>query len=135
MDKNRKASLQKFQNRGMRIILRCNRYTPINMMLSCLEWQPVELRLKYFTMVFIYKILNKHLPPYLLSNITYNNEVHDHLTRGRDNMHITRTKNKKSMNCLFFKGLNEYNKLPTEVKNCDMLNAFKIKLRKFLICV
>ncbi|KAJ8938942.1 hypothetical protein NQ318_014559, partial [Aromia moschata] len=31
LDKNSISALQKLQNRGMRIILRCNKYTPLNL--------------------------------------------------------------------------------------------------------
>ncbi|KAJ8940950.1 hypothetical protein NQ318_010151, partial [Aromia moschata] len=41
LDKNSISELQKLQNRGMRIILRCNKYTPINLMLECLQWMNV----------------------------------------------------------------------------------------------
>ncbi|KAJ8974992.1 hypothetical protein NQ317_013408 [Molorchus minor] len=38
---NKMSQLQKFQNRGMRIVLGCNRYTPISFMLSALKWLTV----------------------------------------------------------------------------------------------
>ncbi|KAJ8973423.1 hypothetical protein NQ317_016706 [Molorchus minor] len=38
LDLNKMLALQKLQNRAMRIILKCNRYTPISNMLSCLQW-------------------------------------------------------------------------------------------------
>ncbi|KAJ8980268.1 hypothetical protein NQ317_018434 [Molorchus minor] len=49
LDLNKMLALQKLQNRAMRIILKCNRYTPISNMLSCLQW------------------LNNHLPNLKLS--------------------------------------------------------------------
>ncbi|KAJ8961535.1 hypothetical protein NQ318_014786 [Aromia moschata] len=57
MDKNCKDQLQKLQNRAMRIILKCNRHTPIHilhtiLMLDALQWMPISLRLKYLTMLF-----------------------------------------------------------------------------------
>ncbi|KAJ8977797.1 hypothetical protein NQ317_000053 [Molorchus minor] len=38
LDLNKMLAVQKLQNRAMRIILKCNRYTPISNMLSCLQW-------------------------------------------------------------------------------------------------
>lgn len=125
LDKNSQAVLQKLQNRGMRIILRCNRYTPIISMLTVLQWLPVQKRLFYLTMVFVYKILKGLLPSYLQSFITFNNEIHNYNTRNQLNMHIEKTNSKKAMNSLFFKGLIEYNSLPQDIKEANNLDNFK----------
>ncbi|KAJ8945301.1 hypothetical protein NQ318_002758 [Aromia moschata] len=69
MDKNCKDQLQKLQNRAMRIILKCNRHTPIHLMLDALQWMPISLPLKYLTMIFIFKILNNLLPSYFNTKI------------------------------------------------------------------
>lgn len=125
LDKNCQTVLQKLQNRGMRIILQCNRYTPINSMLTVLQWHSVQKRLFYFTMIFIYKILMGLLPSYLQSFITFNNEIHKYNTRNQLDMHIGRTNSKKAMNSLFFKGLIEYNSLPQDIKEANNLYKFK----------
>lgn len=132
LDNNCKASLQKLQNRGMRIILRCNRYTPIYLMLQCLEWRSVRISLKYYTMTFIFKILHNLLPSYLRQTITRANEIHNHFTRYSTHIYIRKTNLKRAMNCLFFKCMNEYNKLPTNVKESNSLAAFKRTLAAYL---
>jgi hypothetical protein len=57
MDKTKVGVLQKLQNRGMRIILKCNKYTPIRLMLSTLQWMSVEQRLYYMSMIFMFKMV------------------------------------------------------------------------------
>lgn len=61
--------LQKLQNRAMRIILGCSRYTPIAHMLDCLNWMTIKQRIYYNTLVIIYKITKKLLPSNLQKKI------------------------------------------------------------------
>ncbi|KAJ8969573.1 hypothetical protein NQ317_005901 [Molorchus minor] len=60
---NKILALQKLQNRCMRIILKCNRYTNITLMLDTLQWMC----------------------------ITFNFEIHNYPTRNSNNLHIPRT--------------------------------------------
>ena len=57
--------LQLQQNKAMRIILSCNRYTPIEYMLKSLNWLSVEKNIKKANVVLIYKIENGLVPKYL----------------------------------------------------------------------
>lgn len=132
LDKNCKGALQKLQNRGMRILLRCNRYTPIASMLKTLNWISVEDRFYYLAMIFIFKITKNMLPGYFRSFITYNNEIHSYNTRNQNNFHISKTRLNKSMQSLFFKGLNDFNNLPMDIRNCQNLRSFKKQLLLFI---
>lgn len=122
---NKLSQLQKLQNRGMRIILKCNKYTPITFMLSALQWLSVSNRLFYCAMIFIYKILNNLLPKYFNTYITLNSEIHEHFTRNAGNIYIQRTKYSLTMNSLFYKGIDNFNKLPLELKSSTSLSLFK----------
>lgn len=132
LDTNHMQCLQKLQNRGMRIILQCNRYSPINCMLQTLNWLSVEKRIYYMCMTFIFKLSKSMLPNYLDGFALRNNVVHQHYTRTRNNFHISRTQYTGSMKLLFFKGLNEFNKLPNDITNSNSLNTFKRKLMAYL---
>lgn len=57
--------LQKTQNRGMRAILRCNRYTRVKDMLDALGFLNIWQKMVYNICVFIYKIKNGMMPGYL----------------------------------------------------------------------
>lgn len=129
---NKLSVLQKLQNRGMRIILKCNRYVPIGFMLASLQWLSVTDRLYYFSMIFIFKIKNKLLPPYFDQFIIYNNEVHNYDTRTNNNFYINRQNLSQTMNGLFYKGLNEFNKLPTNIKKSNNLPEFKRNILKYI---
>ena len=131
-DLNKISQLQRLQNRGMRIILKCNRFTPINTMLSTLEWLKVSDKLYLGAMIFIYKIVNKLQPSYFNEFIIFNHEIHDHLTRTRYDLHLNQVHQKKSMNSLFFKGIDQFNKLTPEIKDSPSVKLFKYNLIKHI---
>ena len=74
--------LQLLQNRCMRIILKCDRYTytSISNMLECLGLMNVKQFLFLHAMCFVYKLYHRQLPASL--NFTLVNEIHDHETRA-----------------------------------------------------
>lgn len=132
LDNNSIEVFQKLQNRGMRVILRCNRYTPIRTMLNVLDWLSVKQRLRYFTLIFIYKILHNLLPSYFNKYVVFNNHIHNYLTRSNDQLHIERKNCSKHMHVLFYDGFREYNMLPNIIKECTGLNVFKNHILQYL---
>lgn len=71
------------------------------------------------------------LPPYLNLNLIRVHDVHKYYTRQNNDIHLKRTNLKKSMNCLFYKGMNDYNKLPSRIKDINSLNSFKRNLSAY----
>ena len=62
------------------------------------------------------------------------NEIHEHYTRNNDRIYIPKVLIKKILkNSLYFRGLEEFNSLPCDIKNTTSLRLFKIKLRKHMI--
>jgi len=62
MGETQLSMLQKAQNRAMRVILHCDKYTKIERMLQALQFMSIKQRLYYSVCVFMYKILNNMLP-------------------------------------------------------------------------
>lgn len=129
---NKLSQLQKPQNRDMSIILKCNRYTPISFMLSALQWFSVSNRLFYCVMIFIYKLMNNMLPKYFNTFVTLNCEIHEHFTRNAYNVYIQRANYSQTMNSLFYKGIDNFNKLPLHLKCSPSLFLFKRELIKHI---
>lgn len=121
--------LQKLQNRAMRIILSCSRYTPIRSMLQQLCWLPVKEYLSFSALIFIYKVKSGRSPAYLVSKLTYIDQVHGYGTRQQNDFFVVSRGTKSAENSVFNKGLKMYNALPREVKNCETLGEFKAKLK------
>lgn len=124
-DFNKMSQLQKLQNRAMRIILRCNRMTPISMMLQTLDLLKVERRLYYLVMTYIYKMINNLLPTYFCEYITFANGIHTYNTRSQNNLYVSRQNHSYNVKSLFFKGFIHYNGLPENIKKSKSLSEFK----------
>lgn len=98
-------------------------------MLNTLQWISVSERFYLNAMIFIFKILNNLLPTYFEEFLIYNAQVHSYPTRTNANFYLPRYNLSRSMRSLFYKGLNDFNKLPDAIKNSNSVPEFK---RKFL---
>jgi hypothetical protein len=124
--------MQIIQNRAMRIILRCHRRTHVKTMLDNLEWQSTKQRIYMNTLVFIFKIKHNMAPDYLSSKLLYTREATTHVLRNADDFRLPRYNRTYTQNSLWHAGLNEFNKLPLNVKNSDNLNYFKEQVKEHL---
>lgn len=125
------ARLQLLQNRAMRIILRCNRYTSINTMLMTLNWFNIQEYLEINSLKFIHKIHLKLLPQYCINKLSTFKDIHDHNTRGRDNFILDHKNKKSTQNSIFFKTVCVYNKLPISIKESQRISEFVRKLKQY----
>ena len=128
-----KSALQYLQNKGMRLILKCNRYTKIESMLEVLNWMCVRKRLEYNTFIFVYKLKNNILPVYFSKFMYFNNNVHNFNTRNKDNFSIgfkNKTSTQKSVFCF---GLRKFDELPNAIKGTHNLSLFKRKCAKYIL--
>ena len=128
------ATLQKLQNRAMRIILHCNRYTPIELMLDTLKFMSVKQRICYNTLLFIFKIKEGMFPKYLVDRIQYTRERHDYETRQRDNFYIPFRKKTFTQNYIYYNGLKMFNALPSDIKIIHNLNQFRRHIISYVKC-
>lgn len=124
--------IQLLQNRGMRILLGCNKYTSIKSMLDCLFWMTIKQRVYFNTIVLIYKIIKNLLPNYLTNKINYVKDGHNHNLRNGEHFKLKYFNKKRNENNLYYKGLNIYNKLPTDIKSAKNLNDFKRSLSTYV---
>lgn len=97
-----KQSLQRLQNRAMRIILRVNRYSHITDMLDCLKFMSVNQRLVFNNMLFIYKMIHNLLPEYMTKKIRFVSDIHNYGTRAANNIYIYKLQKKKKRIIHFF---------------------------------
>lgn len=125
--------LQRLQNRGMRIILNENWRTKTKSLIGQLDWLTVDQKIKYDVLVFIYKIRNNLLPPYLI-NCFQSDDGRAYLTRSVTNGDIKLPLYMKSSSrrSLMYNGIKLFNQLPYESKFCDNLKKFKKLCREFV---
>ena len=124
--------LQKLQNRAMRVILKCSKYTNIETMLDSLGWLCIKNFVEYNVLIFIYKMLNNMLPQYLTKNITHVNDVHNYATRSANMLYVCKKNKVRTSMSIFHKGLILYNKLPSVVKEAKSVREFKFKVKQLL---
>lgn len=122
--------LQKLQNRCMRTILKCSKYTPIREMLNKLQWMCVSDFIEYKCLIFLHKLLNGHLPCYFNKYMVKCSDIHNYQTRNKDNIYVDKVHSDRSFKSVFVKGLITFNKLDTDLKNTRSEKLFKIKLKQ-----
>lgn len=117
--------LQKLQNKAMRAILKCNRYTPITAMLDALQWLNVKQRLEFNTLIFIQKMKKGDAPDYLTDQIKYVRDVQPYSLRNDENFRLQHMATTAMQRSLFYKGLKLYNMLPNNVKLESNIRVFR----------
>lgn len=73
--------MQRAQNRAMRAILQCNRYTPIRKMLDALSFMTIKKRMLYNVCLFVHKMKCEMTPPYLSKEVKFVKDEHQYNTR------------------------------------------------------
>lgn len=119
--------LQVFQNKAMRIILKCNRQSKEKEMLNSLKWLGVKDSICVDVLKFMFKIKNNLLPKYL-DECFISNESNYYRTRSFGDFKIPRVKRSSTQNSLIYNGAKLFNELPNEIKNEKNFNVFKRKL-------
>ena len=120
--------LQKLQNQGMRIILRCNKRVRISDMLEALQCMSIKERIEYNVCLLLFKVINGECPEYLTDKIKLARNEQTVNTRNRENIPIVKCKTTEEQKMLFHNGIKMYNNLPKDVKNEKDKYSFKRKL-------
>ena len=120
------ARLQRIQNRAMRIILDCHPRTHITDMLDTLKWMSINQRLNFNLGIFLWKIVNDKVPPYLSNIFTPVSQIHTHNTRSASSGRLHR--NRTHTKTLSTTGSKFWNKIPQHVRDARSLYSFKRNL-------
>ena len=124
--------LQIQQNRAMRFILGCDKYTSIRLMLDTLNFLSIEQRVHLNVLTFIFKILNHLTPNYLFDVICplLNLDNSRRTTRQLTDIQPRFCKTTSAQKSLFYFGVQMYNKLPVKIKQSDTIAKFKREVCK-----
>lgn len=125
--------LQMLQNRGMRMILNCDKKTNVKYMMNTLGWLSVEQMVERAVLCLIYKITSNMLPKYLQDFLTKRSDIHSYGTRTLEYFNINHTKLAMVKNSLFYEGTRIFNGLPRDIKNAGSLHEFQRKLNNMYI--
>ena len=98
--------------------------------------QTIRQRRDYFLSYLMFKALHGLEPHYLCNGVTMIVDVHGYDTRSSENMNLYALKYTKEMSKRNFayKGILLWNNLPSEVKECSSLDAFRINYGIRIYC-
>ena len=116
----------------MRIILNCNKYTPVVDMLQTLGWLPIRESIEKANLIQIYKIEHRQLPEYLNEFLIKKLSFHNYNIRSKQSYNIDTVKQTSLQKSLFFEGVRLFNALPEAIKVSPCLNIFKRELFSYL---
>ena len=72
------------------------------------------------------------LPGYLECLVRRNRDVHGYVTRQMEQFHIERAQSSKGQRIICNQGSKMYNRLPTEIKEADLIGQFREAVGKWL---
>ena len=99
-----------------------------------LNWLPVKARVSQLRLSVVHNISNHRAPRYLQNQFTPVSESHNHRTRGSvANFRLPRLHTKLGKSAFIYKGVKDWNDLPTTMKQSQSLPSFKIKVKKWLM--
>lgn len=118
-------SLQRLQNRAMRLIIKCDYLTSSKWMLDFLNWLSVKQLITYWVLKFIFKIKYGLLPKYLNTNLKLVGDQHQHFLRNNSDFMLPGFYMARTQNSLFFNGCKIFNSMPSIIKEETNFNKFK----------
>ena len=124
-NQNQITKMQKQQNKAMRTILRCSKYTSVQSMLDQLNLLSVRQQISYLTMIRIHKLKNRLLPQQICQMVSFVGDAHNYWLRNEHDFRIINTNKATTKNTMMIKGLEYFNNLPSEIKN--EINPYKFK--------
>ena len=125
--------VQKLQNFAAKVADgTARKYDHVTPILNDLKWMKIENVYVFNICLFVYKVLNDKLPPWLISLPTVD-QVNAVRTRQANDLFAPRTSTDIGSRAILVKGPTLWNKLPYNIKEAGSLHIFKEKLRKYLL--
>ena len=126
--------LQILQNAAARMVLRLPKYSHITEILYGLHWLPVKARIKFKTLLFVFKCLHNEAPLYIKELLKFKpNSVRSARSNDQNLLVVPRFRT-KTYGDRNFKNIAPimWNSLPTDLRLCTNINTFKKELKTFL---
>ena len=124
--------LQRIQNSAARIVSRRPRHEHITPVLENLHWLPVQQRIMFKVVLFVFKCLNGLAPPYLAELITVKENSCSCQLRSDGCLQEKKTNNKFGDRAFSICGPVLWNRLPKSMKEINSLDKFKRELKTHL---
>ena len=131
VNKTKLTELQVVQNKSLRIILKCDKYTPVQLMFNNLKLKNIDEIVFIQAMIFVYKLVNNLLPKYLSNTVQYVRDIHNYGTRQRNTLFIQTCRTASGQKSILKGALSQYNRLPSDVVSMNSLTSFKRRISQY----
>ena len=131
--KELQLKVERIQNYGIRLILSKPPLTPSADLRKALGWLPLTDRRRLSRLALVHRCINSKGPEYMSEIFKTNEDVGCRVTRGYKKMHIFPVKTEWYKRSFAFKGSQEWNLLPRELRETRSTLVFKNLLRKWIV--
>lgn len=125
--------LQKLQSKVLKCALGMNRNTGTRQIHNLTGVLMIKDRIRYSQLVFIHHQILTSSNLFTVTNGPH--DLHNPRTGSTDQNQIilSRPKTEHFRKSLYYGGLNEWNRLPQDMRNCTTLSSFKYRLKSSII--
>ena len=123
------------QNFAAKVVLGRRKFDSATEALRDLHWLPIVQRCKFKLLVLMYKSLNNLAPKYLTDLLVIHEPVRRTRSTANSDIHVViprTTRSTFAARSFAVSGPKYWNKLPTDIKACNSLLAFRKKLKTYL---
>ena len=124
-------SLYKKQKRAIHIVCSSSYLCHSAELFQKLEVLPLFHLVRYKTATFMYKVFDSLVPANILSHFTHISNVYS--TKQHKNLYVHYARTKHRQMCVEHMGVNIWNSIEIETRNCKDLKLFKVKYKKSLL--
>ena len=132
-DQTSMKSLQKTQNKILKILYQKSRRFRTNQLHHELKIPKCEDVYQLFTGIFVYKQQHNLLPNIFSNYFKLNSNNHSIRTRNSENLFLPRYKLKSTQKCTKYSGVKIWNSITQEIRNQPKLYQVKSKFKSHLI--
>ena len=128
------ARLQRLQNKAARIIFQLPRRHSASILLDTLHWLPVNKRIIFKVLLYVFKTVHNLAPNYLTDSITIHKPLRQGLRSALDvnRLAIPKYNMRHSDGAFSVCGPKWWNDLPISIRSSPTVSAFKASLKTHL---
>ena len=123
-DKGEIEAIQILQNKAARIVVSAGMRTDRRQLLSRVGWMSVVQLIYYHTALCTFRIRRSKEPEYLHNIMNTNNRA--------DKIIVPNSTLSLAMKSYCFRGANDWNRLPENIRNCPRISSFKQQLKGWI---
>ena len=126
--------LERIQNYAMRLICSKPPRTPSEILRSDMNWMPLSKRRELFRLALVHRCVHGWAPTYLAECYETNIRYGHCITRGVKKLHLKSVNTEFGRRATMFKGAQDWNKLPANLRNVQNTKTFRKLLKTQYFC-